>query len=83
MQVKLPSRNKVKGQVVKASKYMMKRVSKKMESEIDYFAMTTDIWSSRTMKSYMAITIHYLTAEFVMRGFALEVTPLQGAHTGD
>ena len=82
-QVDPPSRNKVKGQVVKASEYVMMRVTKKMESEMDYFAMTTDIWSSRTMKSYMAITIHYLTAEFVMRGFTLDVTPLQGAHTGD
>lgn len=81
--VQPPSRNKHKEQLIKISNLVMKKVREKIQRETDYFAMTTDIWSSRTMESYMAITIHYLTTEFVMKDFTLEVTPLQGSHTGD
>ena len=45
--------------------------------------MTTDIWSSRVMESYMVETLHYITEAFDMRSFTLEVTPLRGAHTGE
>lgn len=46
-----------------------------------YFAMTTDIWSSRVMESYMAETLHYLTEDFEMRNLTFEVTPFRGSHT--
>jgi hypothetical protein len=54
-----------------------------MHNEMDYFAMTTDIWSSRVMESYMAKTIHYLTEDFEMKTFTMEVTPLPSPHTAE
>jgi len=54
----------------------------KIKSNIKYFSTTTDIWTSRTMESFIAITIHALTDDFNMINMTLEVEPLQGKHTG-
>ena len=54
-----------------------------MRNEMDYFAMTTDIWSSRVMESYMAETIHYLTEDFEMQAFTIEVTPFPSPHEAE
>lgn len=78
-----PKRAKLQGQILKVSEAVMDNVTVQMESDAEYFSMTTDIWSSRTMESYMALTIHYLTADFLMKEFTLEVTPLRGSHTAD
>ena len=39
---------------------------------IDYFAITTDIWSLRVLESFMAETLHYLTENFKMVNMVLE-----------
>jgi hypothetical protein len=52
-----------------------------IKSNINYFSTTTDIWSSKTMDSFMAI-IYGLTDIFSMINLTLEVKPLQGKHTG-
>jgi hypothetical protein len=62
---------------------VMKRVQEKMRNEMDYFAMTTDIWSSRVMERYMAETIHYLTEDFEMKIFTMEGTPFPSPHTAE
>jgi hypothetical protein len=53
-----------------------------IKSNINYFSDTTNIWSSRTMDSFMAITLHGLTDNFSMINLALEVKSLQGKLTG-
>ena len=42
----------------------------------------TDMWTSRNGSSFIAITLHYLTKEFRMRSFTLEVAPFVGEHSG-
>jgi hypothetical protein len=42
---------------------------------MDYFAMTTNIWSPQVMESYMAETLHYLTQDFEMQNLTIEMTP--------
>ena len=54
---------------------VMRKGKTKIASETDYFAMTTDIWSSRVMESFMAETLHYLTEDFKMVNLILEVSP--------
>jgi len=47
---------------------------------VKIFSTTTDIWSSRTMESFMAITLHAFTDDFNMINITLEVEPLQVKH---
>ena len=66
---------------MKVADMVMKQLKTKIEKEMDYFTMTTDIWSSRVMESYMAETLHYLTQDFEMQNLTIEVTPFRGSHT--
>lgn len=50
---------------------------------IDYFAMTSDVWSSKKMDSFMALTLHALTPEFEQIIFTLAVENLHERHTGE
>lgn len=54
-----------------------------MRREAEYFSMTTGIWISRTLNSYMVITMHYLTKAFTMKDVTLKAAPLRGSQTGD
>ena len=60
----VPSRNKHRAQLMKVADVVMRKVQMKIASEMDYFAITTDIWFSRVMESFMSEKLHYLTEEF-------------------
>ena len=79
---KLPSKNKLKQQLMQVANLVVKKIVQEIKNNVD-ICMTTDIWSSRVMESYMAETLHYITEAFDMRSFTLEVTPLRGVHTGE
>jgi len=57
-------------------------MKEKIKIDIKYFSTKTYLWSSRTMESFIAITLHALIDDFNMINMALEVEPLQGKHTG-
>ena len=82
-QFKVPSRTKTRNQMMALSGYVMNLVKKNLRIEMDYFSLTTDIWSSRVMQSFMALTLHYLTESFELKTYVLEVKPLIGSHTGE
>jgi hypothetical protein len=54
-----------------------------MKKEIDYYSITTDMWTSKSMSAYMATTIHYMTDDFRLKQYTLDVCPFDGRHTGD
>jgi hypothetical protein len=58
------------------------KMKDKIKNNIKYFSAMTDIWPSRTMESFMAITLHTLTDDFSMITLTLDVMPLQGKHAG-
>jgi hypothetical protein len=43
---------------------------------------TTDIWSSLKNEAFIGITIHYITEEWKLKHFTLEITQITGSHTG-
>jgi hypothetical protein len=72
----------VRNQLVAFGELVESKIKGKINSDIKYYSATTDIWSSRTMVSFMAITLHALTDDFSMINLTLDVMPLQGKHTG-
>ncbi|XP_033995699.1 zinc finger BED domain-containing protein 1-like [Trematomus bernacchii] len=48
----------------------------------DYFATTTDLWSSRTMEPYMSLTVHYIDADFNLKTKCLQTAFFPEDHTG-
>ena len=78
---KVPSRNKHRAQLMMVADLVMKKVQMKIANEMNYYAITTDIWSSRVMESFMSVTLHYLTEDFEMINLVLEVSPFHESHT--
>lgn len=81
--LKLPSRNTNRKYVMEEYIELKTKVEKDIRDNCQYFCTTSDMWSSRTLKAFMALTVHYLTKEFQLRNFTLEVKPVLGKHTGD
>ena len=46
-------------------------------------AISTDIWTSRNNDPFMAVTLHYITKEFVLRKVTVGVIPFPAKHTGE
>jgi hypothetical protein len=58
-------------------------MKEKLQNDIKYFSATTDIWSSKSMESFMPLTLHALTEDFEVINLTLAVDPLRGRHTSD
>ena len=58
-------------------------IKKKIWDESKYVTITTDVWTSLTSSSFIALTLHYLTKDFSLQSFTLEVSPFSGNHTGE
>jgi hypothetical protein len=58
-------------------------IKQRIDSEADYFYATTDTWTSRSMKSFVSFTIHYVTKTFDQVSFNLEVKLFNGKHSGE
>lgn len=57
-----------------------------LESQLSsqpYFACTTDLWTSRTVDSYMAVTIHFISDSWEMQSWCLGCAAMHSDHTGE
>ena len=52
-------------------------------SQAEYFAITTDLWTSRSKHAYIGITIHYLTNQFILRNHLLATKEFSDSHTAE
>lgn len=79
----IPSRNYF-SQVAIPQMYDTCRKSVMLElSGVDYFASTTDLWSSRNTEPYMSFTVHFLTQDFELKTRCMETMYFPDAHTGE
>ncbi|KAK0156657.1 Zinc finger BED domain-containing protein 1 [Merluccius polli] len=51
--------------------------------QVEYFACTTDLWSSRTTEPYISLTVHFLDWEFQLKARCLQTQYFPGEHTGE
>ncbi len=57
-----------------------------LESQLSsqpYFACTTDLWTSRTVDSYMAVTIYFISDIWEMQFWCLGCAAMHSDHTGE
>jgi hypothetical protein len=55
---------------------------KDMLQDVD-FAITTDCWSAPTQDKFMAVTAHFITADWELLEAVLDCAPFGGSHTGE
>jgi hypothetical protein len=82
-ELKMPSRNTNKKNVISEAKVLKQAIQDDMKSNCSCFACTSDMWSSTQMKAFMVLMLHFLTDEFCMQSYTLEMKPTQGKYTGD
>ena len=79
----LPSHNLNMKNIMILHMLMKQHIKYTKHKSMVHFAYTSDIWYSKYMMAFMALTIHFLTENFNMMSFTLEVEQIEGKHTGD
>ena len=51
-------------------------------ANVNSFALTTDIWTSRSNQAYTGLTVHYVDQEFNLQSHLLETKEFPESHTG-
>ena len=52
-------------------------------SQVEYYASTTDLWSSCTTEPHRSFTVHFLTEDFKLKTRCLETVYFAESHTGE
>ncbi len=81
--LKLSSDNLNRKNIMIVHMWMMQHIKDIMHKLMLHFTCTSDIWSSKSMISFMALTICFPKDDFNMKSFTLEVEQIEGKHTGD
>ncbi|RLN91268.1 hypothetical protein BBJ28_00022466 [Nothophytophthora sp. Chile5] len=82
IEMKLPSRTQVRADITQQPAELRASLKSKLVKECGYYSVTTDIWTNRTARSFLALTVHYLTCEFQLCNLTLEVEHFPGRHSG-
>ncbi|XP_057208062.1 E3 SUMO-protein ligase ZBED1-like [Triplophysa rosa] len=79
----LPSRNYFSS-VALPNLYTQCRVTVEKDlQDMQNFAATVDLWSSRTMEPYLSLTVHFITSDFNMKSRCLQTAFFPADHTGE
>ncbi|XP_048036293.1 E3 SUMO-protein ligase ZBED1-like [Megalobrama amblycephala] len=65
---------------------LYKKCKEKVAAEVktvEFFASTTDMWSSRTAEPYQSLTVHFIDEDFNLRARCLQTTYFPDDHTGE
>lgn len=59
------------------------RVKVKEEPQhVEYYALMTDLWTSRVTQPYMSLTVHFINNDWVLRSRCLQTSYFPEDHTG-
>ena len=58
------------------------KISESMKS-LEYYSITTDIWSSGKMEPYLAVTVHYIDKDWVLQSHCLQTLFIPQDHTAE
>lgn len=65
------------------AKLVRLEMKKIIKHRADFYALTTDIWTSCQQESFMALTYHALTIDFEFINLTLDMEPIPERHTGE
>ena len=52
-------------------------------AEIEFFAVTTDLWTSRATHPYLGCTVHFIDRSWELQSVCIVTVPLFEDHTGE
>jgi len=78
---KPPRRQKLTKVMLPAAKARLVVAMKRKMRSIAHFSLTLDAWTSAANRSYIAVTVHGVTSEWVLESFVLEIVPVKASET--
>ena len=78
----MPGRRKIENLIDSAYKTKREVLRNKLSSA-DTVSLTLDMWSDRRMRSFLGVTVHFLTPEMEFQSQVLDMASFSGKHTGD
>ena len=78
----LPSATGVADKMTELYDEVKAKVKTNLSADVLFYSLTTDMWTSRALKPFLSLTIHYVSRDFVLFDKVLEVIPFTGRHTG-
>lgn len=82
-QYQLPTRNYFSETAVPNAYQNIRSELKSVITNVDHFALTTDLWSSPKMAPYMSLTFHYMDKEWTLEAKCLQTSFLPEDHTAE
>ncbi len=79
----LPSRNYFSSVALPGLYTQCRMTVEKELQNMQNFAATTDLWSSRTMEPYLSLTVHFITSDFNVKSRCLQTAFFPADHTGE
>ena len=80
---KSPKRHKLTKVMLPAAKARLVVVMKRKMRSIGHFSLTLDAWTSAANRSYIAVTLHGVTAMWVLESFVIDVVPVKCSETAE
>ena len=78
---KLPSRQTIVRYTEKRYKDLLPQVTACLPKDGKFISLTTDLWTSRTTTSYVALTAHFITETWELKNFVLKAEHFEERHT--
>lgn len=78
--VKLPKRTRLRKEIEFLARDLRSQISTLICSGCEFYSITSDIWTARNARSYIACTLHYVNEQFYPVNWTLEVKELPGIH---
>ena len=78
----IPSRDHVT-KIIKAQATRKREQIKKILADIEWFAFTTDGWTSRTTLGFLSITSHFISKQGYLECLLISCNSIEGRETGN
>lgn len=79
----LPSRKKITNTLL-AAKYATVSERVKCElADVEFVSITTDMWTSNSTESFVAVTAHFVTQQWQLKTLLLNCVRFEGSHTSE
>jgi hypothetical protein len=78
----LPKRKEVREEVRLLAKGLRSEMQAAIDRECSDYSITTDMWTDRSMRSFLSLTLHFIDNNFELQNIVLEVEAFRGKHSG-
>ncbi|KUF64927.1 hypothetical protein AM587_10017736 [Phytophthora nicotianae] len=75
-------RTQLRSDIVSLAEDMRRKVKETIAEDCKYYSFTSDIWTARNARSYIAFTIHYVDENLKFINWTLGVLEIPGKHDG-